>query len=449
LLVQARQDDGTYADVTQEWLALGFARGLATPDSEHGVANNVHTNAILLLQVQADRNGDGDLSDSGETGTYYGATGRYKFYPINMYDTREGELRDVSGSTTCAIGGVMNLVDLDVRNLRRWLTGAIGTTGTDVENVTQNGYILYFSDRRGMRPGPGGVLTGEYGYEDTINPPASAGTPDGLMHASEDVNDNGQLDVFGRANLGDGFIAAAQGGDFNTSGRDRADTRINCNTGAGAARKNRVSGARHAMRLVNGSLGNLPTRPDGSGGFTVASENLVYVLGNYNANDAGYGNPHAAAAIISDAASFLSKNWKDRNSFLYPTTMGSSQRNAVSTRYRVAVAAGKPIAFPHPSWAGTGGYGFLYGLDGGPHNFLRYLEYWTASQTFSYRGSLVSLYYSEYGTGFYKCCNAVYDPPTRDFTFDSDFLDPTRLPPGTPRFRDIVNLGFRQLFNPE
>jgi hypothetical protein len=47
-------------------------------------------------------------------------------------------------------------------------------------------------------------------------------------------------------------------------------------------------------------------------------------------------------------------------------------------------------------------------------------------------------------TGTYKCCDAVYNPPTRQYAFDTDFLVPSQLPPGTPRFRDINNLSFRQ-----
>ncbi|MEJ2080436.1 MAG: hypothetical protein P8Z74_20980, partial [Acidobacteriota bacterium] len=66
-----------------------------------------------------------------------------------------------------------------------------------------------------------------------------------------------------------------------------------------------------------------------------------------------------------------------------------------------------------------------------------------------YEGSLVSLYYSEYATGIYKCCNAVYSPPDRDYKFDTEFLEPDKLPPGTPMFKDIVNLGFRQIFTAE
>src|SRR5208337_3550879 len=36
------------------------------------------------------------------------------FVPINMYDAREGEVRDVSGATTSSLNGIMNLVEIDV-----------------------------------------------------------------------------------------------------------------------------------------------------------------------------------------------------------------------------------------------------------------------------------------------------------------------------------------------
>jgi hypothetical protein len=42
----------------------------------------------------------------------------------------------------------------------------------------------------------------------------------------------------------------------------------------------------------------------------------------------------------------------------------------------------------------------------------------------------------------------VYSPPTRSYSFDSLFLNPADLPPGTPRFTDIVNLSYRQDFTP-
>ncbi|MEJ2082584.1 MAG: hypothetical protein P8Y94_10540, partial [Acidobacteriota bacterium] len=191
--------------------------------------------------------------------------------------------------------------------------------------------------------------------------------------------------------------------------------------------------------------GYVPTRLDNDGGgFTVASENPVYVQGNYNADSSGFSSGNASAAIIADSVTLLSNSWSDRGSFRSPTYVsGGSARTASTTWYRMAVAAGKNKPFEHPSWGSD-----EYGLDGGTHNFLRYLENWSGS-TLHYEGSLVSLYYSEYATGIYKCCNAVYSPPDRDYKFDTEFLEPDKLPPGTPMFKDIVNLGFRQIFTAE
>jgi hypothetical protein len=98
------------------------------------------------------------------------------------------------------------------------------------------------------------------------------------------------------------------------------------------------------------------------------------------------------------------------------------------------------MTFPRPGWGAQD-----FGTDGGVHNFLRYIENWGGS-VLNYKGSLVNLYYSTYNTGIYKCCTSVYSPPTRNYSFDSDFALPGGLPPGTPMFRDINSLGYRQLF---
>jgi hypothetical protein len=445
LLVQARQSDGSYTDVTMEWLQLGIARGAADT-----ATNSVHPDAILRFQSYRYHGDTGNQTEPDSAANRLVST---NFYPLGLYDTREGEIRDNSlgiGDPSCAINGVMGIIELDVNNLRRWLTGAIGTTGTNTESSSQNGYILYFSDRRGMLPdGAGNKIS--YGWEDNINPASSAGTLNGTLDPPEDVNENGTLEVYGRVNLGDAFFASAQGGD---NANDSPVTRLDCR----AARKNKVSGARHGLKLVNGALGNLPLTPAGTGGFTVASENIVYVQGHYNANSSGFGDPHAAAAVISDAVSLISSNWKDWHSFKYPTYRNNSAalcpatpcgaRRALTSYFRLAIAAGKNRNWLHPSLASPSWSGAEdYGLDGGTHNFLRYLEHW-GGQTFHYRGSIVSLYYSEYANGIYKCCNTVYSPPTRNFFFDTDFLDPSKLPPGTPKFRDMVNVGFQQIFTP-
>jgi len=443
LQVQRRNADDTFTDVTMAWLNLGIARQNA--------------DAILKFQTVRDVNGDG-TADAAITAL--ANSDPIKFYPVNFYDPREGEWRDVGNTsasgggdgndTTCAVGGIMNAVDLDVNNLRRWLAGSLGAGGGLTESATQHGYILYFSDRRGQQD-PSNNTTGQYGYEDIIDRGNQNGangsaalnpiTPDGTLAAWEDVNENGIRDVYGAVNIGDGFGVA----NGNPSRRVTCRVSSSTSTADDRGRKNRVTGARHVLKLVNGARGNVPTAPDGTGGFTVASENPVYVQGNYNADSAwDLANPHAAASVIADAVTFLSNNWSELNSFKNPTRVDAGRRNATNTWYRLAIAAGKGKSFERPTWAGAAED---FGTDGGVHNFLRYIEDW-GGLTLTYSGSLVSLYYSEYGTGVYKCCNTVYSPPTRNYSFDTDFLNPSKLPPGTPRFRDIVNLGFQQIFTP-
>ena len=78
------------------------------------------------------------------------------------------------------------------------------------------------------------------------------------------------------------------------------------------------------------------------------------------------------------------------------------------------------------------------------HEFLRKLEFWYL--TFNYKGSLVSLWNSEQGVGVYKCCTSVLYNLSPSLSFDTDFLDPTKLPPSTPGFQDYATSGARQVF---
>ncbi len=83
----------------------------------------------------------------------------------------------ISASPRCGIGGVLNLVEFDVNNLRKWLAGNIGASGPGTGMSRKNGYILYVSDRRGMVASPtAGTKSSEYGFEDVINPGSVAGT---------------------------------------------------------------------------------------------------------------------------------------------------------------------------------------------------------------------------------------------------------------------------------
>jgi hypothetical protein len=456
LRVEYQDNGGVWRGVTNEWLKQGFGRGPGVPTNP--LSNSAMPNAILILQEQADWDGDGAI-DHGERSAVTGAGSQNNWYPINLYDTREGEARDTAqAAQSCTANGVMNVVELDVGNLGMWLRGVSpygGLSGTGVNYSTQNGYVLYFSDRRGMLPDPNApapytnTLYGESGLEDVINSASAGGTPDGALEPAtyypvspEDVDGNRVLDAWGAQNLGYGF-------NINTGAAlpyNAYSPRLNCFT---LGRQNAVTGARHALKLIDGSLGRLPVRPDNSlGGFTVASENPVYVQGDYNSSAADpfwtdptqNNTPHSAAAVIADAVTLLSNNWSDLNSMKNPTSVAS--RPGTSTHYRMAIAGGKNMSFPQPSYGGQD-----LGTDGGLHNFLRYLESW--GSTLYYNGSLVSLYYSEYATGIFKCCTTVYSPPNRQYSFDTLFLNPTNLPPATPMFQDVVNLSYHQNFTPQ
>jgi len=551
LLVEVlNANSGLWVGVTKEWLQLGFARGLQVPTAPGSAAaqttNSIgatgsnfitdHKNAILYFQMSADRGGNGTITaadaitfNSLYTGAAVttaplvnsGANSQYNWYPINLYDAREGENNDnsaIGGTANGTVNGVMNAVELDVGNLRRWLLGQTGTTGSSVNYSTQNGYVLYFSDRRGMQydpnlaHNPSNILLGAYGFEDVVNyAGGSPFMPNGTLEpvnyngvSPEDVEmwNDGTVTKYGVKTVGDAFGSQTATDTDVTNPPNPFAHRINTFT---YGRANRVTGARHVLKLVDGSLGNVPTMPPGNatnncvqntanptgcGGFTVASENPVYIQGNYNSNCpsavvatpspctpgntnydtawTGGAEPiHSAASIIADAVTMLSNNWQDagigaaylasnnqtNGSLENPTNPGGQgvpaqtpNRIAVTSYYRVAVAAGKTIAFTNTAQNPE----FAFGMDGGIHNFLRFLEDWggvasaNSLQSLYYKGSLVSLYWNTYATGTFKCCNLVYNPPDRQYTFDPLFSLPSNLPPGTPMFRNVDNLSYRQ-----
>jgi len=151
----------------------------------------------------------------------------------------------------------------------------------------------------------------------------------------------------------------------------------------------------------------------------------------------------------------LSDNWNDVNSFTWPYgvyvstsnptwQIGQGGRNAVTTTYRMAVAAGKGLPFKQPTF--TGVYQD-FGTDGGAHNFQRFLENWSGD-TLYYEGSIVSLWYNHQAEGIYKCCTVVYSAPTRGYQFDTNFLTPSLLPPLTPMLRTINTVSFTEMLLP-
>src|SRR5207244_1594785 len=87
---------------------------------------------------------------------------------------------------------------LDVANLSKWFKGTapyIGSSGLNAR--TDNGYSVYFSDRRNNRDTTN-AETGDYGFEDYVNPASATGVPNGVLDTGEDVNANSALDTYGQ-----------------------------------------------------------------------------------------------------------------------------------------------------------------------------------------------------------------------------------------------------------
>ncbi len=63
-----------------------------------------------------------------------------------------------------------------------------------------------------------------------------------------------------------------------------------------------------------------------------------------------------------------------------------------------------------------------------------------------YRGSLVSLFNSQVANLHDWSWRHYYDPPSRDWQFDTRFRDPTQLPPGTPTVATVSQIAYRPVY---
>jgi hypothetical protein len=477
--IEMQNTAGVWSDVTNEILGLGIAgrnpsNGTLNTVFTGSNGQNSTTNGCLGTEPKADailrleRIKDVPSSHSTALPNRYDCgwsvagvmlNNANDYWPMALYDTREGMRRDESANASdMYIAGAMYYIELDTYNLARWFKGQIPTALTGLQAKNDNGgYIVYFSDRRNNRNSSvagadpayaANVETGEFGNEDIINPATSAGTANATLDAGEDVNANTTLETYGTLpSNGTGTSNSVPGGataPLSSAARvnDKMPTTNTVSQNAAYLRGNRPLFFRRALKLTNGS--NL--RTSGLSGLTIASENPVYVQGNYNSTAADApSETHIAASIIADAITLLSNNWSDLHSFNSPGDHSSSTLTPSNTGYRFAAVTGKNISFVQPTnWNPETNFG----MDGGAHNLLRLQENW-GSNTMYYRGSIVSFYISRQAIGTFKCCNYVYAPPSnRVYNFDSDFLLPTKLPPGTPMFRDVNTLTFRQLLRP-
>jgi hypothetical protein len=167
--------------------------------------------------------------------------------------------------------------------------------------------------------------------------------------------------------------------------------------------------------LTNG--GQLP-----SNGLSVVTPDPAYIVGNWNCtNNNGQGmvqtynvSDTLPSAVYADAVTILSSAWNPNNS-----TNALSSRVASADTVNAALLTG--IVPSNNSY-----------YSGGVENFVRLQENWQNVNLY-YNGSMVEMFTSQIANYPWPGTGVVYNPPTRDWAFDTNFSNPSQLPPLTPR----------------
>jgi hypothetical protein len=160
-------------------------------------------------------------------------------------------------------------------------------------------------------------------------------------------------------------------------------------------------------------------------GITVVSDQAVYVQGDYNTT------PKIPAAVLADTYHPLSNNFYDNAAQNFrdaSTLLAVTSRPTNNTTQNTAVMAGTDTTGGQEGAAGQGG-----AYNGGLENYPRFHENWTGN-TFTYRGSFVSLNRPRRVSGAWLHGNPQYTAPNRNWDYDTSFNNAANLPPITPRF---------------
>lgn len=482
------------------------AAGFISPASNTQFDDDPHSGGTPFLPTTATMARDDKLPDPA-TCTPQPGCRLNQIVPINVYNVREGHITDSLTTTSVYSRGITSVVELNMRNLVRWLDGVYDNTLLrNTQAVSGNianpdGWIVYVSDRRGdrikqERNSLGATVNMTNGFVDNEDIYSYPGVAGSIPNPGEDVIDFG-FDVALNRNKKDSLqrdtlelpdpaaiaapVATVPTGYTDTTRYGRALT-----VGAWPTSNQTTAGAanyyfRRAVRLFNGEDLQTLAAPGANNlsqtkGLTVATENMVYIWGNYNTtgitcqpasgsteNDTSkpcwYTGDQVPASIATDAFFPISKTWFDSVSAMYPEGANSRVADAGAgvatnpilvgqeTSVRAGIIAGTTLSAmvgaAAPSYA-------LQWLNGGVHNFPRFLETWGVAggaweKRWNYTGSFIILYNSTQAVGPWSVVNSVnYSPPRRNWAFDITLTDPNRLPPGTPQFQFVQATGFRE-----
>ena len=178
---------------------------------------------------------------------------------------------------------------------------------------------------------------------------------------------------------------------------------------------------------------NTPSNPKGvtfkngsdlPAGLTIVSNGPVYVQGDYNAKPSDPSYVKKPASIIADAVNLLSNSWNNSKG------ASSGLPNASATTYNFAMISGNQDT-------SSGNY------NGGFENLPRFHENWT-NVACNIRGSFVNLWRSRIADGAWQYGGNRYTAPNRNWTYDTDFNDPAKLPPFTPLAVSIIRTVYEE-----
>jgi len=190
-------------------------------------------------------------------------------------------------------------------------------------------------------------------------------------------------------------------------------------------------------------------------GVTVASDQAIYVVGDYNRGTAGGGTARQPASLIGDSVNVMSQAyWR---SGIAALCGGTCCQNAFCRDGQSTQGLDTTSRDATTTWINAA---FLGGIDttngsnynGGLENYPRFHEDW-AGFNLTYQGAFVSLGEAEHvngnwcGTGGSNSsgCN-IYNPPNRLWNFDPGFNNAANLPPLTPRFVYVQQVLFTEDF---
>jgi hypothetical protein len=183
------------------------------------------------------------------------------------------------------------------------------------------------------------------------------------------------------------------------------------------------------VRITNG----VAPPVNGGLGWSVVTPGPLYVSGHYNCTNSSHlGTTNTTTAVpsafMSDALTVLSGAWKDNLS------SGSyTSRDASSTTVNAAILTGIV-----PSTGSSASQ-----FSGGVHNLPRLLEEWDSnSQVLTLNTAIMNLFNSKVATHQFVNPGTYYDPPTRKFSYDLNFQDPAKQPPGIPCALVLIRLNW-------